>query len=171
MKIVPEARRECTLISLAVLLPDPPRRTATTRLLAAASASTAKTKTKKKKKGTSVNKSTPTPRNTARPVGPGRSISQEELSLHVNACYEEGRSVASSLAASSEAATSAETQEYLRQLNSRPSLVLNADYQVCKKRERRCTSVVQNAPETNIQIKNVFFSPRFRIATLLRRLL
>lgn len=62
-----------------------------------------------------------------RSSGPGRSLTQEELSHHVNARYTETMRQQQQSDASS---TSQETQEYLKELNSRPSLVLNADYQV-----------------------------------------
>jgi hypothetical protein len=66
-----------------------------------------------------------------RPVGLGRSLTQEELSNHVSGRYLEGKRQRVGSSSASPDATSDETREYVKQLDSRPSLVLNADYQVC----------------------------------------
>lgn len=100
----------------------------TTTCLHASSSQSTKTKrkkvttTKKKKKNGGGSSS-------------ARTLTQDELSDHVNGRYTEGmphnklgRFLSSS---SSDAASGCEKQqEYLKQLNSRPALVLNADYQV-----------------------------------------
>ena len=80
------------------------------------------TKSKKRNKHSKKTKKNQQSTST-RPAGPGRSISQEELSDHlVNSYIKSGHTDDNTVAQS--------TQEYLKQLNSRPSLVLNADYQV-----------------------------------------
>jgi hypothetical protein len=112
--------------------------------LHASSSSSQTTKTKSKQKKMSKKKKLPLSEATTtedsttfsatvyRPVGPGRSLSHDELSNHVSGRYLEGKRQRMGLASASSDATSTETREYVKQLNCRPSLVLNADYQVRK---------------------------------------
>lgn len=64
-----------------------------------------------------------------RKKGPGRSISQDELTDHVTRRYMEKGVTYDNAPLRSDASDAQQEQSHLKELNSRPALVLNADFQ------------------------------------------
>jgi hypothetical protein len=104
------------------------------------STSTPTTKKKNKKKTNNKKKKQNLPVSFQQPLrGPGRALSQEELVDHVTQRQTKGDE---KLANRGIFTCQAEQAKYLKRLNSRPALVLNADYQV------RCLLIDKNTVRT-----------------------
>lgn len=89
---------------------------------------TGTTSTKKKQRKTKKKKTKQPPVSFQQPArGPGRALSQKELVAHVTQRHTK---VDEKVANRGIFTCQAEQAKYIKHLNSRPALVLNADYQV-----------------------------------------
>ncbi len=107
--------------------------TSSTALFASSVSSQSKKKNKSSIKAKKKKTKGPPNPSSARKTGPGRSLSEEELTEHVSARYiNDKRGALSQSMMESEEEFEDDTEEqaqFIKELNRRPALVLNADYQ------------------------------------------
>lgn len=91
----------------------------------------------------------------SRTTGPGRTLSQDEVSEHVASRYRSGHDAKNLSRGVVE--DSNDQAKYLKELNARPALVLNADYQVRSIQIKKSRSALENACNATLSLFKILF--------------